>query len=560
MSIEQAYDFFDEGRYDESQSICVALLECDINYFPANYLLGNIKSKLGDYEGAIDSYHRALSLRPNSEVVLFNLAFISKEKQDTRRSLYYINKYISINNEDAEAYVFRSILRIEISDFHLALEDLDAALRLVPNSPETLNKKGNCLNRLKRFDEALASYDKAISIQSDYAEAFYNRGVTLCELKCFDDALASYDKAVSLKIDYAEALYNRGITLNELKRFDEALVSYEKAISINSDFAEARYAKAVNLLREESFSEGWSNYEYRFKKLDFIQNSLKGTHQFLTKINPNIYSTDLIGKHLVLIGEQGVGDVIMFASIAKDALSLVAALDFIVDDRLIKIFKNSFTSSRIFSLTNYHKADIPKDAIFMFIGSLARLFRIKDTDFTKNPYLFPHPEKVSNWRARFQSESKKVIGISWKGGTPITRDWARSFPLQTFLTFIPDQNVRFINVQHNSSIQEVQEAMNKQGFEILSFPEADTSDISDLSALLCALDHVVTVQNSNIHLCGALNVPCVGIIPSIPEWRYGLGGDKMIWYESVRLIRMGQGMDLRNVKPIVSSYLSQQVK
>ena len=535
---------------------------------------------------------------------------------------------MNINDKDAEAYVFRSTLRIETADFVLALEDLDAALRINSNLSEAFVNKGNCLREMARFDEALASYDKAISIKSDYAEAFYNRGVTFGELKRFDEALASFDKAISIKSDYAEsfynrgvtfgelkrfdealasydkaiwiksdyaeafhnrgvtlgelkrfdealmsydkavslksdcaeALYNRGFTLNELNRFDEELVSYDKAISINSDFAEARYAKAVNLLREESFSEGWLNYEYRFKKLDFIQNSLGGADHFLSKITPVISSADLIGKHLVLIGEQGIGDVIMFASIAKDALSRVAALDFIVDERLVKIFKNSFTSSRIFSFTNYYKKDIPKDAIFMFIGSLARLFRIKNTDFTKTPYLVPHPEKVANWRTRFQGERKKTIGISWKGGTPITRDWARSFPLQTFLTFIPDQNVQFINVQHNSSIQEIQEAMNKLGVEIVSFPEADTSDLSDLSALLCALDHVVTVQNSNIHLCGALNVPCVGIIPTVPEWRYGLRGDKMIWYESVRLLRMEQDMDLRNVKPIVSSYLSQQVE
>ena len=51
MSIEQAYDFFDEGRYVESQAICVALLGSDPNYFPATYLMGNIQSKLGDYEG-----------------------------------------------------------------------------------------------------------------------------------------------------------------------------------------------------------------------------------------------------------------------------------------------------------------------------------------------------------------------------------------------------------------------------------------------------------------------------------------------------------------------------
>ena len=261
MTIEQAYDLFDEGRYHESEAICIALLKSDPDYFPATYLSGNIKSRIGDYEEAIEFYHRSLILRPTSGTVLFNLAFLAKERGDIKIAIVYINRYININNKDAEAYIFRSTLRIEIRDFYLALEDLDAALCLVPNSPEAFSNKGNCLNELKRFDEALASYDKAISIKSDYAEAFYNRGITLAGLRRFDEAVASYDKAISTKLDYAEAYNNRGITLGELRRFDEALASYDKAISIKSDYAEAFNNCGVTLGELRRFDEALASYD-----------------------------------------------------------------------------------------------------------------------------------------------------------------------------------------------------------------------------------------------------------------------------------------------------------
>ena len=125
---------------------------------------------------------------------------------------------------------------------------------------------------------------------------------------------------------------------------------------------------------------------------------------------------------------------------------------------------------------------------------------------------------------------------------------------------IPQDNFRFVNIQHKSSLGEVQQAVDKLNVEILSFPKSDTSDIADLSALLCALDYVVTVQNSNIHLCGALGINCLGIIPEAPEWRYGMRGDHMIWYETVKLLRVQQEMDFHDMNTVISSHVAQKIE
>jgi hypothetical protein len=34
-----------------------------------------------------------------------------------------------------------------------------------------------------------------------------------------------------------------------------------------------------------------------------------------------------------------------------------------------------------------------------------------------------------------------------------------------------------------------------------------------------------------------LGVPCLAILPPVPEWRYGLEGEQMAWYGSVDLFR-----------------------
>ena len=544
---EEALDSFDKA----------ILIKKD---FPeALYNRGNILKKLKRFDESLASYDKAVSIKSDYAEALNNRGITLEELKRFDEALDSYDKAISIKSDYAEALNNRGNTLEKLKRFDEAVDSYDQAISIKSDFPEALYSRGNTLKELKRFDESLASYDQAISIKSDYAEVFNNRGNILNELKRFDESLASYDQAISIKPDFPEALNNRGKTLQELKRFDEALDSYEKAISIKTDYAEAKLGKSLNLLLTGDLFEGWRHYEYRLKCPHFIENSLGSTDNFLSKITTVNSVTDLTGKHLVLITEQGVGDVVMFASMVQDILSFVRGLDFVVDERLIEIFKLSFPSSRVFSSTNYNENDAPTDAVYMFIGSLGRLLRNKISDFPRTPYLVAEFDKIKSWRNRLQCENKELIGISWKGGTLQTRDWARSFSLQNFLKMIPQDNFRFVNIQHKSSLVEVQQAVETLNVDIISFPETETSDIADLSALLCSLDHVVTVQNSNIHLCGSLGVPCVGIIPEVPEWRYGTQRDHMIWYEKVKLIRTHQETKFQEVKTLISSYISRKI-
>jgi ADP-heptose:LPS heptosyltransferase len=60
---------------------------------------------------------------------------------------------------------------------------------------------------------------------------------------------------------------------------------------------------------------------------------------------------------------------------------------------------------------------------------------------------------------------------------------------------------------------------------------------------------VLSVQTALIHLSGALGVPCVVMVPKVPEWRYGAAGETMPWYGSVRLVRERAEGGLASVAP-----------
>ena len=52
-----------------------------------------------------------------------------------------------------------------------------------------------------------------------------------------------------------------------------------------------------------------------------------------------------------------------------------------------------------------------------------------------------------------------------------------------------------------------------------------------------AMDLVISIDNSTVHMAGALNVPVWALLPVVPDWRWMLGRSDSPWYASARLFR-----------------------
>ncbi len=70
---------------------------------------------------------------------------------------------------------------------------------------EIIEKRGNALGNLGRFEEAIASYDEALKFKPDYNRAWNNRGIALGNLGRFEEAIASNNQALKFKPDDHEA-------------------------------------------------------------------------------------------------------------------------------------------------------------------------------------------------------------------------------------------------------------------------------------------------------------------------------------------------------------------
>src|SRR5262249_7625116 len=162
------------------------------------------------------------------------------------------------------------------------------------------------------------------------------------DLERFDEALTSYDKAIALKPDYAEAFNNRGNALKERQRLDEALASYDKAIALKSDFAEGYKNRALCQLLIGRYKEGWADYEWRWEAKDFPSRRPNISR-------PTWQGEELLGRHLLVFSEQGLGDVIQFVRYLPLLTERNCKITFLAPAKLVRLLRPSAQPMEIVS-------------------------------------------------------------------------------------------------------------------------------------------------------------------------------------------------------------------
>jgi tetratricopeptide (TPR) repeat protein len=556
------------------------VVKLDGAHVPALNLLTVVLMSLGRFSEAEPFIAKAVKLNQSSDVSFYNYGLISKHLNRPDRALEQFTKALALNPNAPDTWNNRGTIFSGLKQYANAIDDFDRAIALNPAYVEAYANKGKALTELGRYDEALAAYDKALSLKPDLAEAWLGRGNVFADRKRPDDALAAYDKALSLKPDLAGAWLGRGNVFTSLKRYDESFAAYDKARSLRPDLAGVwfgygnvfadlnRYDEAVAAcdkaialdphmagaylqkglvkLTRGDFAAGWDLYEWRFQTPEF-----RALSQELRNINVKSRQDrqDLTGKNVVVLTEQGVGDEIMFASTIPDLTKDARSVVYECDPRLTPLFERSFPGVTFIQRDDHRTSiEAPSD-IVLKAGSLPYTYRRDATSFPKTAYLKPDPSRVAHWTERLNRDanSKIKIGVSWRGGTARTRLNDRSLDIQQMAPFLDTAGSYFASLQYGDTRNEIDQFNSLNPNNPIHRPLDDIDNFDELAALIASLDLVISVQNTTIHLCGALGTPCWGMIAWRPEWRYGAARDDMPWYPSVRLYRQRQMGDWDSV-------------
>jgi hypothetical protein len=305
---------------------------------------------------------------------------------------------------------------------------------------------------------------------------------------------------------------------------------------MNPQLIDAQLNAALLMLMGGDFKAGWDAYEVRWRRdvyglglRDFPLPPWQGERE---------------AGGIVVWGEQGIGDRILYASMIPDVLAQGHRVVMETEPRLHALFARSFPG-----LTLVAKQNPPDPATaapdMRWHSALASLGRYLRPDIARFPkhtgYLKADAARTAAYRTWLDQNagSGLVVGISW-GSRAAKIGLHKTLDLRQWGPILQTPGVRFVDLQYGDTAQERADVQKDLGISITHVPDLDLrEDIDGLASLIAACDLVISVSNTTVHLAAALGKPTWIMVPAAAGnlWYWMRGSTHTPWYPSATIFR-----------------------
>lgn len=490
LQLNEAEALIGAGRVDDAIALLDRICSRKKQDSRALHMFGVAKAMRGEAEVAEQLLRKARSLKPSAADILTDLGSV-----------------LILRGNNAEA-----------------ADVLAKARRRAPQSPLALFHHGVALTNLKRHDEALVIFEQLVSHFPDDIIYAQNRATVLAELQRFEEAEAAIDKVLRKQPAMPEALLVKSIAALNRASYDEALAALDRIIAAHPNHLNAIHNRGEIRLLTGQLEQGWRDYEARWAQI--------GTKPRAENI-PEWNGEPLSGRSLLVIHEQGLGDMLQFCRLAKVLSEQGAAVTIVAPARLKRILTTLSPDVVIVS-------ELPRSQHFDFqipLMSLPLRMQIGLDNIPAWPsYLAAEPELVRQWRGRLESEKGFKIGISWQN-SKTALDHGRSIPLRAFKPLSEYPEVRLISLQANEGVEQLEDLPAGMQVETLGDFDKGPDGFIDTAAVMASLDLVVTCDTAIAQLAGALGRPTWLALKMVPNWRWWLDRTDTPWYPATKLYR-----------------------
>ena len=406
---------------------------------------------------------------------------------------------------------------------------------LLPKSPEALSNLGCAYNAAGESAKAIEAFQTALKLRPRDAELMFNLGNGLIAAERHVEAESILRQVVYQKPEHERAQINLGVALKESGKYEAALERFQKAIAAYPESADAHWNLALTHLALGQYEDGWREYEWRLRLPGFSQ--WQGD-----KLN---------GRTLLVHAEQGLGDAIQFVRYLRLLEDAGGPVVFACPARLVPLLGAMPGAAQIvpFEARPAHDVQTP-------LLSLPRLIDKGAPLATGEPaYLRADPDRAARAAATLGPKTRRRIGIAWQGSADYRHDGRRSIPLSAFAPLAADPGIELISLQQGDDARQIDDIAWRD--RITRLPDDTDRDgaFLDTLAVMAHLDMVVTSDTSIAHLAGAAGVPVAVALCRLPDWRWGLAGERSPWYPRMHLFRQTHAGDWDEVFERIAAHV-----
>lgn len=311
----------------------------------------------------------------------------------------------------------------------------------------------------------------------------------------------------------AGALVDQGNEHAARGEHDEALALYERALRLEPDNAVAHSNRALSLHAVGRVREAWAESEWRFH--------LHGkTHAFNEAPPvPRWEGAKLVEGTLLVLWEQGYGDILQHLRFLHCAAARVPRVAFLCPERLAPLVRHSFPEVEVVLSRAGTSPEWRRYAAQVPLLSLPHVLQTDWETLPAEPYLRPPAGAAA-------PGSALEVGIAWRtsGDEP-----HRDCTLEDMLP-LAASGARLVSLQFMPDAAE-QAVLEREGIPTRA------ADFLATAGELARLHAIVTVDTVVLHLAGALGRPVIGLLNEPFSVRWQREGETSPWYPSARLLR-----------------------
>ena len=359
----------------------------------------------------------------------------------------------------------------------------------------------------------------------------------LIRMNCFykknmlDEAYHCIKKSSELPNGQKDSVifYNRGIIEAETGRYTDAIQSYNKSIQLNPQNKIAALNLSQLKIKLGMWKEGWKEFEVRNEAVGYMIENERYMKWLYEKYDG---SQDLKDKKVILLNDQGFGDLILFYRFFDRLKERGAKITLCAEPDIQELIRAQDKDISFCTAEDIKKGLVTSD-YYCSPSSLIHLLDIKnDASLWKGIYI-DAPKKDFD----VLSKTKKNIALVHFGGAH-AYDFRRSILLSEFCKIQSKKaNLFLISKLH-------QPTRNWNGKQVkidnIKSPYPVVSDLNtwfETAQLLKSIDLLITVDTGIAHLACAMGIPTWILLDYSCDYRWGTAGSSSNFYPSVKLFR-----------------------
>lgn len=372
-------------------------------------------------------------------------------------------------------------------------------------------------------------------------------GINYRELVEPEKALACFGQAMILEPDSAAAFNNYGNTMRELGFPQRSIPFLQHACILDPAMSTAQFNLSVAQLLSGDLRSGMRRYESRWS-FEHLSGLLPQHSQ------PVWTGQDLSGRSILIVGEQGHGDIFQFCRFIDNIKKLnPAKIQLQVVNTMPELLKHCSIMQGV-EISTYNDPVSDFDYWAMIMSLPIGLDLDYSTLNSPLQYINAPPAAVQAWHQRLGAKTRQRIGVCWSGRRDTWINRHKSVTFENIVDLIrrnPDH--QWINLQADAT-QEENQQLTQVG--VCQYP-GTINNWGDTAGLIHHLDLVISVDTAITHLSGALGRPTWVMLSQFAlDWRWLLDRNDSPWYPSAKLFRQPTRGDWSSVVDQICQYLS----